>query len=297
MSLCRLCKKEASLQDSHIIPKFIGNWIKKTSATGYFRSIDNPNIRRQDFPTVKLLCKTCEDIFSNNESCFAKQIFHPYVKREFFSYTLPYNHQVAKFCASLSWRVLVYTTEFLKISKNEVSLEIEQYKLKLEKFLLGEVSNLDQYEQHLIPAESFIQKFLEYKSSNVHSYFTRAIDTDILYFRDGTIIYVKIPGFFILSNINYKNINKLRRSRVSLKNGILLKKEYVIPQEMYKYLYYKLQFIKENVTDKISSTQNQKMIETIKKDLDRLEKSHTIKIIEASLYPNNYIFRDKTKPL
>jgi hypothetical protein len=35
--ICKLCKKEAKLEESHFIPKFIGKWVKKTSITGYLR--------------------------------------------------------------------------------------------------------------------------------------------------------------------------------------------------------------------------------------------------------------------
>ena len=296
MSQCRLCKKQVKLEESHIIPKFIGKWLRKTSATGYLRSIDNPNIRRRDLFKVKLLCKSCEDLFSDTESYFAETIFHPYVNRENFSYNLSYNHNLSKFFASLSWRVLVYLTEFLN---NETSPEIEKCKSKLEDFLLGigNTSNLDQYEQHLIPLESGSQSLLNTKHSNINSYFCRAIDTDLLNSKSGSLIYIKIPNFMIISNINYKYINKMRSSRVALKHGVLAPKEYILPIEMQHYLDNRLTFIKENITNVISETQNDKILSTIKNDLDRFENSHTLKIVEADLYPNQFIFRDKGKPL
>ena len=43
-SECKLCEKLATLEDSHILPKFCGRWLKTTSATGILRNAVNPNI-------------------------------------------------------------------------------------------------------------------------------------------------------------------------------------------------------------------------------------------------------------
>lgn len=40
--ICALCGKNAELRESHLIPKFVGEWIKRTSATGYLRQVVNP---------------------------------------------------------------------------------------------------------------------------------------------------------------------------------------------------------------------------------------------------------------
>jgi hypothetical protein len=41
--ICALCQDETNLKESHLIPKFVGKWLKRTSATGYLRDIDNIN--------------------------------------------------------------------------------------------------------------------------------------------------------------------------------------------------------------------------------------------------------------
>ena len=53
---CRLCLRARPLRDSHIIPAFVYRWQKGTSATGYTRSLERPNVRVQDGPVVPLLC-------------------------------------------------------------------------------------------------------------------------------------------------------------------------------------------------------------------------------------------------
>ncbi len=65
---CSLCGEDKELRASHIIPKFVGKWLKKTSATGYMVSRLEPAKRVQDLPTSPLLCSDCEERFSKAET-------------------------------------------------------------------------------------------------------------------------------------------------------------------------------------------------------------------------------------
>ena len=73
MDQCRLCKKRIMLEESHIIPKFIAKWLKKTSATDYLRFMDTPNIRRQDLVKIKLLCKHVKIFFQMKNRILQKK--------------------------------------------------------------------------------------------------------------------------------------------------------------------------------------------------------------------------------
>lgn len=55
---CRLCGQSKPLQVSHIIPRFIVEWFKETSATPYIRTGDEPNRRVQDGPKLRLFART-----------------------------------------------------------------------------------------------------------------------------------------------------------------------------------------------------------------------------------------------
>src|SRR4030042_4769769 len=103
--LCALCEKHAELQLSHIIPKFIARWIKKTGATGYLRNVENERV--QDGIKEPLLCSDCEQQFSRYENYFAKNFFRPLTKYvKFPKQTIPYDENLVKFILSISWRVL-----------------------------------------------------------------------------------------------------------------------------------------------------------------------------------------------
>lgn len=103
---CRLCNKEANLEVSHILPKFIFKYHKKTSPTGNIRSTKNPNLTTRDGEKLPFLCSECEDIFSKWETRFATDIFHPYQNNELTKFT--YGDWLYKYLASVSFRVLVY---------------------------------------------------------------------------------------------------------------------------------------------------------------------------------------------
>jgi len=77
ISLCRLCRATKELQESHILPGFVFRWKKETSATGYLRFGQQPNLRVQDGVKLHLLCRECERRFNNWETEFANRIFTP----------------------------------------------------------------------------------------------------------------------------------------------------------------------------------------------------------------------------
>src|SRR5271157_2180494 len=101
---CHLCGQEKQLQQSHVIPKFVYNFIKKTSATGKIRQSVNVSRRLQDGTKDYLYCRSCELLFSKLERYFSLNFFYPYVqgKKDNFSY----DENLKKFIISLCWRIL-----------------------------------------------------------------------------------------------------------------------------------------------------------------------------------------------
>lgn len=73
---CALCDfKDVQLRKSHIIPKFVYDWMKDTSKTRYMRGSDNVNSRLQDGPKEYLLCGGCETKLSAMEKEIANKLF------------------------------------------------------------------------------------------------------------------------------------------------------------------------------------------------------------------------------
>ena len=101
---CKLCGKEAKLKISHFIPKFVGKWVKETSATGFIRESNEIDKRAQDIAKEYWLCSDCEGLFSEWERKFSNKIFYPFVNKG--QSVATYGKWMSKFCASLSWRTL-----------------------------------------------------------------------------------------------------------------------------------------------------------------------------------------------
>ena len=106
ISLCKLCKKDADLRVSHVLPRFIGRYLKKTSATGYLTAVDmngKPS-RSQDLCKRRLLCDNCESVLNEAETFFANKVLYPFKKDELK--TIPVDDRLGKFAVSVSLRAL-----------------------------------------------------------------------------------------------------------------------------------------------------------------------------------------------
>lgn len=72
---CALCLRAAVLRVSHVIPSFIGRWLKATSPSPKFRSSEQPNKTVQDVPKLPLLCDDCEQKVGKYETAFKLSAF------------------------------------------------------------------------------------------------------------------------------------------------------------------------------------------------------------------------------
>ncbi len=129
ISKCKLCQRACDVQNSHIIPKFVGKWLKETSATGYFMTfdVDGQAKRSQDIEKKPLLCKKCESILNDFETYFANNIFYPFKKGMLKS--IPINEKISKFAVSVSLRVLWVLRE----NQDSLAFKWEKELLQLEK--------------------------------------------------------------------------------------------------------------------------------------------------------------------
>lgn len=109
--ICALYDNETKLLESHIYPKFVINYTKKTGSK-YLRKFAEPNARKQDGVKLHLLGERAELEFSLREKWFAENIFVPYLGGKL---ELDYNDKLYYFAVSFLWRVLVLE---LKTSEN-----------------------------------------------------------------------------------------------------------------------------------------------------------------------------------
>lgn len=191
---CFLCEEKEKLINSHITPKFVINWIKKTSITGGLRNIDIPNRRLEDGVKKKLLCKKCEIRFSKYEDHFAKKVFYPYLNGD---KSFKVNELVNKFISSISWRILVSLPKKKDFKENELNgyLEIEK---KLRHYLLDKIEN--PYDNYLfffndkLNFKKPTEKYFWYINRANHMYWTLSEKLAFVYF--------SFPKMFFVTQVN-----------------------------------------------------------------------------------------------
>lgn len=218
---CKLCQQNKPLKKSHIIPKFVARWLKKTSATGYLRQATKANIRKQDLDREKILCKDCETLFSKWETLFSREIFLPYQnnnKREF-----DYEEWLMKFAVSLSWRAGIVELEGFRRYKPHLVHHLERALEKWREFLMGSESSQD-YAHHLLFLDIVESVDKIQLPDGFHGYLLRATDLTIPANDHDVFAYVKLPSMVFFSGVfpkqpaGWKNTSIFESGRIDSSN-------------------------------------------------------------------------------
>ena len=271
MGICALCEKEKELCGSHFIPKFVFDWIKKTSATGYLRQAININKRLQDGAKEKFLCTECENKFSKYEKYFADNFFYPYLDKKKTSFT--YDENLQKFIVSISWRLLKKDLGGFKAFQPgmfEYAKHAEKY---WKKILLNDELD-EKYEHHL-----FLFDYIENSSIDLPKrfqwYTMRATDGTIASSKSEAFLFVKLPSIFFISSIFPASIKDYWKNTLIEKRGILK-----VPQSseypgFWDFLQSRVELSNKNEP---SERQRNKIGETALKDLKKIRNSKSFEV-------------------
>lgn len=174
-----LCGVETELELSHIVPKMVMRTLKKT-AIGNIRNSDNPNVPVQDSEKHHMLCGNCEDLFSEKETYFANNLFHPYQKKERIQFE--YDSRLFYFLTSLSWRSLYL--DLLDFTENDVvGIDAFEHLISCERdmreYLLNERNDIRTIEHHIFFFEEIkeISGNTEMAGLRPHAIFHRGIQS------------------------------------------------------------------------------------------------------------------------
>lgn len=282
---CKLCGETGDLKLSHFIPKFVGKWVKESSATGYIRTSQNVNKRAQDIAKAYWLCEGCEQLFSGWERQFANKIFYPFIRGEVDEAN--YGGWLAKFCASISWRTLSYMRHLNPRQESERN-EIEVAALNgLSSFLLDRSSNLGIYEQHFYPLEP-VDKTNANFPPNLNRYLLRSMHMDVLDDGGQLLVFTKFPRFIILCLAGHSQAKQMRASRVAINGGRIQPRSYYWPPGFAEYLCGQAEKISKMYSD-ISPSQRAMIDKALADDPERVASSDTI----AALRYDIDMFGDK----
>lgn len=207
MENCKLCSENKELVESHIIPKFIGKWLKKTSSTGYLTSSGNDEVpkRSQDLTKRPLLCKSCENVFSKFETFFANKIFFPYSNKQLNR--IPLDDKIGKFIISVSLRASFVLLD----SGDETTMKWSSQLIPLindwKKYLLCKKKPSESDNGHYL---LFATDHLLVQGLKQHDDIVLNVDRSCSFytfeFFDSAYIFVNMAGFQIISMIEPKKL-------------------------------------------------------------------------------------------
>ncbi len=220
MEVCRLCREEKDLQDSHVIPSFVIKWMKKSGPTPFLRKAVEPNSRMQDYHE-ELLCSECEQILSEWETKFANYAFYPHIrdqKEEF-----EYDEWLYRFVLSVSWRLMEsrlavwQNSEHSKTQVVEKRLETWRQILLEEKPLSKDPSN-----HHIFFLDELdLAKSDPEGPENFEVYMQRNIDGTSVYDDDEIHVFFKFPKIVFFSTIDPVNPGDLIGTEINPDGGVI----------------------------------------------------------------------------
>jgi len=284
IGVCALCNKTRTLKESHIVPKFIGKWLKNTSLTGHIRNVQEANKRAQDITKEYLLCGDCEQKFSNYERPFAENIFKPHHRgiKE-----LPYDEGLLNLIISIQWRVIVNRKSTLRGLSDELLSHLDNAQEIFRQYLNDESDNYGDYSHHLFFVDTDTDMDTNFNNPNM--YFQRSIDATIASNGHSTLfVYTKLPGIIINSNI--KPMDGWVNTEIKKEKGSI-----VFPQviEVSGYSEFIESRINESRNYNISSLQVEKINKDIQINIDKLDKSKSYKAALADINLKYHINNDE----
>ena len=264
--ICSLCRSEGEIKLSHIIPKFVSDWIIDTSP-GYLRCAKNPNLRIQDGIKLDLLCENCEQRLSKWEKAFAENIFKPLHKHHSEMSIFPCEEWALKFAVSVSWRVLVHfkqlglLSHFSEIQQADADKALNMWS----EFMLDHRDHLGPHEQHMVFFDVIEFNTLTDLSPYMNRYLLRTFDMDVICSENSTLVYSKMGRIGLFGVIRDDNIKYWRGTRIDM-NGFLGDTNYFLPKEIYDYINDRSNKVAQSLSE-ISQKQRSKIHSLLQKEL------------------------------
>ncbi len=216
--ICELCHQDRELKKSHMIPRFVGKWLKANSETGYLSQSIRLNRRLQDFPTERRLCGDCETRFSRWETHFTRKVFLPYLNegiREF-----KYDDWLLRFAVSLLWRLGISATSSFRTQFPKLASQVEDAISVWRMYLLNDVPMTQSYAFHLYFVDSS-------KPTSTEDYDRNTVDGTLSTNGIEVCGFVKLPSMVFFSGISPRHPSKMKYTRIH-KQGELFASRQVI---------------------------------------------------------------------
>ena len=279
-TMCQLCQQNKELRKSHIIPKFVGEWIKETSVTGKMRAANNPNLRIQDSNRGELLCGECEQLFSVYEKYFSETFFRPFLNTR--SPIIQYDEKLRKFVVSFLWRVLVASDAKWKNKKHELAA---QHTKQIWRDYLYNNVNLDSPQYllmlKLVPDAKMVEGPL---ALDLNWYFFSTADITIAQNDEDALVYAKIPGFSFFASIYRHHLSFFQNCQI-MNQGTFDFNAQNVDSDIFRFLLNRANLMFSQIQS-LSDSQLSKIESDYEKFADKIPTSYGFKIYLAKQFRN-----------
>jgi hypothetical protein len=283
MPQCALCYEDRDLLNSHIVPKFAFDYLKRTSPSGYLRFTKNPNKREQDGPTHPMLCADCEQRFGSYESWFASQVFTPF--NDDPSAIIPVDGRLLKFACSLSWRVALYyatTTPSTHLSPEQLAQSEEAMQVWRE-YLLDKRPHPGRFEQHILMLDRLASATIPDLPGNTNRYILRTVDMDIVAGAKTCFVYVKLPRIVIIGSVVMSGPrNQWQGTRIPTQSWSIRPRNCVVPGALATFISGKARLMARSQAS-MSDRQKQKVEGALMRDIERFRSSGAFAAMESDV--------------
>ncbi len=280
--ICALCDQEKVLLESHIIPKFVFRWMKRTGATDYLRATKNVNVRVQDGLKKRLLCTDCESLLNGWETQFANELFNLAVEEEWPGRT--YTSWLSKFCASVVWRAALHMEsealldDLSEDAKKDLVCALSTWK----EFILAGRTNPGNNELHLIAVGEFSRLRRQQLPPNWHRYTQRTTEIDYAFNDTGTFsaIHVKMGPVSVFGHIK-NSMQKWVGTRVAVNQGSF-RIDAVLPPSLIDYYIMRAERSRQSLSE-MSAKQKGVVARAVFDNADRLRTSDLFKAMKQDV--------------
>lgn len=234
---CRLCLKTEQLQHGHIIPAFAVNWLKSSSPK-YMRGNRKPNLRLEDGYKRHLFCRDCEQLLCGWEKLFKEQIFAPLHENPMAAHSIRCGDWLIKFAVSMSWRVLLFCSDLgHPRMRAHQKLSLTEAGEAWRRFLLGEIENPKQFEQHLLPLYYVDDSSLFNNSPHINRYLLSTLDLDLVIWDSSVFVYAKLGRLLLFGLIEDEYQSQWQGTRIHAEDALVEEPgSYSVPANILKYV-------------------------------------------------------------
>ena len=198
---CYLCGLTGPLCRSHIIPKFVRDWLREGNITGRMRGMDVPNRLTEDLPWRYLLCERCEGLFSQDEAEICGALFRPLHDRQ--CYAVRYGPAFARFAVSVTWRTLVQLRREGHLGNlAEIPERLDETERTWREFLLGLRLSRAPHDVHILPLDVPTSGDVSDFGSHFNRYVLRTVGQSTHHRPAGSYIIVKMARFLVFGTVS-----------------------------------------------------------------------------------------------